>query len=329
MSALTQVYREKYQKYLEDNKLAHNSQTLTLFINLYSAITSTFKWKGLPKNIPFYFPERWLFNNGLMAGCMMDGEFNMFPAFGNGQLNDYGLFESYTLTTATGKPIQKTIDEIELCRNNTLCLPSIYILNEMVTKCDNALTAVDNTLKRAAFSKIISCKTPEQQDVIMGILEGKKSFNQIAMITLNEALKTGDIDVHTLFDNKADDVLALWDVFARYRNMAYTTFGFDTIEIQKRERLTQAEGSANSEISRYSLFMDMFECRRDFADRVKEKFNFDLDVDINRNSNTVYNMQLDNEELIDNELIEISKGSNLNMDYDDENNKTEKEEVDE
>ena len=111
--------------------------------------------------------------------------------------------------------------------------------------------------------------------------------------------------------------------------MAYTTFGFDTIEIQKRERLTQAEGSANSEISRYSLFMDMFECRRDFADRVKEKFNFDLDVDINRNSNTVYNMQLDNEELIDNELIEISKGSNLNMDYDDENNKTEKEEVDE
>lgn len=310
MSTLTKVYSENYKQHLADLGYKENAQMATTLINFYSAVTSSFTWKKLSKNVPFFFPERWLYMNGLMAGYKDENGFEIFPCFGNGSITDYGLFSSYTLVKMNGETFTKTLDEIELCYNNSLAIPSFVIVNELAEKCNSALTAVNNTLTRAAFSRIIECKDEQALDKILGILSSKDK-SKIAITTISNAIKSGAVTIHNLFDNKCDDVLALWDVYVRYRNMFYSTFGFDNVEIQKKERLTEAEGSANSEIVRFSLFYDMYNCRRDFVNRSKERFGAEIDVEINRNSSSVYNMVLGNDEKIENELIEISKGSNI------------------
>lgn len=320
MSSLTQAYSEKYKDTLTKLGYQNDNQLRTILISFYSAVTSSFKWNKLPTHIPFFFPERWLYFNGMVAAYSdsnHDGHIDIYPCFGNGAITEYGLFDNYTLVKRNGETIIKGIEDIELCYNNTLALPSFIMVNELSEKCNNALTAVNNTLTRAAFSRLIECTTQESLDKIMAILGGN-DITKIAIPTLSRALKNGEVNIHNLFDNKADDVLALWDVYVRYRNMFYTTFGFDTVEIQKKERLTEAEGSANSEINRYSLFNDMFTCRKDFEERVQNRFGYDMNIDINRNSPTVYALQLDNESKIDNELIEISKGSNLQLDSNEE-----------
>lgn len=310
MSSLTQIYREKYNDYLTENGYKSTRQMATVFSTFYSAAVNSFKWNKLPDYIPHFFPERWLYLNGLLAGTYEDGKVSIFPAFGNGDYGDYGLFSDYTLVAPNGKTFTKKLEDVVLCWNNSLALPSAILVNELSTKCSNALTAVNNTLRRAVFSRLIECKDPQELEKIMGILSSEND-DRIAILTLGSAIKEGTITVHNLFDNKTDDVLAVWDVYIRYRNMFYTTFGFDTVEIQKKERLTEAEGSANSEIARYTLFDDMFECRRKFDEGMKNKFDYEIGIEINRNSATVYSMQLSNDDKIENELIEISKGSNL------------------
>lgn len=312
MSTLTNVYKDSYEQNLKKLQIEAKDQLRTIFINFYSSVTNSFKWNNLSNNIPFFFPERWLYMNGLMA-AYKDGEhFDIYPAFGNGMLTEYGQFTSYTLVKMNGESMTKNFDEIELCYNNSLMIPSFVMVNELANKCNNALTAVNNTLIRASFARIIECNDQETLDKILGILSNKDT-SKIAISTISSAIKTGGVNVHNLFDNKCDDVLALWDVYVRYRNMFYSTFGFDNVEIQKRERLTEAEGSANSEIVRYGLFDDMYSCREDFVRRCKERFGANITVEINRNSSSVYDMRLSNDEKIENELIEISKGSNLPM----------------
>ena len=315
MSTLKNVYQNQYKHHLEKLGIEEKDQLRTVFINFYTAVTNSFKWRNLSKNVPFFFPERWLYMNGLLAGYKDENHFDIYPAFGNGMLTEYGQFTSYTLVKMNGETMTKNFDEIELCYNNSLMIPSFVMVNELATKCNSALTAVNNTLKRAAFARIIECSDETTLDKIMGILSGT-DISKIAIPTISSAIKSGGVNVHNLFDNKCDDVLALWDVYVRYRNMFYSTFGFDNVEIQKRERLTEAEGSANSEIVRYGLFDDMYSCRQDFVERCNERFGEKIEVEINRNSSSVYNMRLSNDEKIENELIEISKGSNLPMEID-------------
>lgn len=322
MSSITQVYNEQYKKYLADNGYKSNRQMLTVFSTFYSAVVNSFKWTGLPKYIPHFFPERWLYRNGLLAGDVREGKVSLFPAFGNGDYGEYGLFSDYTLVAPNGETFTRKREDIALCWNNCMALPSLFIVDELAGKCSHALNAVNNTLKRAIFSRIIECKEPAELDKMMGILSSDED-TRIAILTLGNAIKEGTITVHNLFDNSTDDVLAIWDVYIRYRNMFYTTFGFDTVEIQKKERLTEAEGSANSEIARYTIFDDMFDCRQAFVKEMKEKFGMELGIEINRNSATVYSMQLDNDDKIENEIIEISKGSNIQSP--EEENKAEEE----
>lgn len=310
MSTLKNIYHEQYNKRIEELGVTEKDQMRTIFLTFYSAVTNSFKWNGMTKNVPFFFPERWLYLNGLIAGYKDEDHFDIYPAFGNGMITEYGQFTSYNLVKMNGETMTKSFDEVELCYNNSLMIPSFIMVNELANKCNTALTAVNNTLIRASFARIIECSDEKELDKILGILSNKDT-SKIALTTISSAIKTGGITVHNLFDNKCDDVLALWDVYVRYRNMFYSTFGFDNVEIQKRERLTEAEGSANAEIVRYGLFDDMFSCREDFVKRCNERFGSSLSVEINRNPASVYNMRLSNDEKIENELIEISKGSNL------------------
>lgn len=324
MSTLTKIYSEQYDKYIENRKAYNLSNNLTIFASYYATVVNTFSWKLPSEKIPFFFPEKWLCYSGLMVGFKDGGKFNMFQGFPIGMFEEYGEFSKYVAISVNGKTKEIPIDECALCYNNTLMIPSIWLINDLANNATLALESVNKTLRRAVFSKIITAKDRQQIDTLKGILEsGEIKDPRLALLTVSEAVKSGDVSVNALFDNRMDDILSLWDVYIRYRNMFYTTFGTNTVEITKKERLTQAEGSGNDEISRYGLLKDMYSCRKDFCKQCKDKFDVEISFEINRDPTTVYNIISDNESKIENEIIEMSKGANIERSSDsneDENN---------
>ena len=123
-----------------------------------------------------------------------------------------------------------------------------------------------------------------------------------------------------VFDNRETDVLSLWDVFSRYDRMFYRTFGISTVGIQKNERLTEAESTGEEEMTRYTLFQDMYNCRMDGIEQVKKKFNYDLSIEVMRDQKTVYELSQSNEDKIKMRKIEASKGANIQEPIKEEDN---------
>lgn len=305
MSALTQAYRKDYERVLEERKQQINTSSMTVWLSYYSTVTNTFSWSGLNKEIPLWYPEKYLCYNGLIA-C---DNGKIYSAFPNGTLEEFGEWTEYTLVAPNGETFIKKHDELELCYNNNLMLPSIWIINELAQKSSNALNAVDMALWRATYGALISCKDLQTKSTIEKYLSEKTTLKP-AIVTLNDSIKD-DVNISRFFDNKVDDILALWDVHVRYRNLFYTTFGVNNVEIQKRERLTEAEGSGNDEITRYTLLKEMYDCRKDFVNRCNSRFNVNYNVTLNRDSATVYNIVESEEDKIKDTKIDILKGANL------------------
>lgn len=184
------------------------------------------------------------------------------------------------------------------------------MINELSKKSAYALRAVDASLKKAILPAIAYAPDEASMTTISGLFEEDKEMLPIRA-TMNETFKKeGEIAIHNIYDNRAIDIISQWDVYVRYRNLFYTTFGVNNVEIQKRERLTEAEGSGNDEITRYTLLKDMYQRRVDFCNEVKEKFNYELAFELNRDSATVYEIKLSNKEKVDNVEIDLLKGVN-------------------
>ena len=57
----------------------------------------------------------------------------------------------------------------------------------------------------------------------------------------------------------------------------------------------------------------MFDNRRVFLDKVKEKYDYEIEFELNRDIQTVYQLTVDNDQKIADALIEITKGSNIGV----------------
>ena len=240
-------------------------------------------------------PEESLCMSGRLAFFKDGDEFKMFPCFMGGALEENGEFTKYNIIARNGKTWLKDREEIEICYNNSMRLPSAFNIFELGEKASYALRSVETALERSMLAPIVVGEDNSQLKFIADALDKEKNLKPF-LLALKNAYSKGDNKVIQFFDNSKEDVLARWDVFVRFRNLFYTTFGVNNIEIMKKERLTESEGSGNDEITRYTLLQDMIDQRRDFCKRVKEKFNYDLDFYVNRDSVTVYETSLTNEE---------------------------------
>ena len=121
----------------------------------------------------------------------------------------------------------------------------------------------------------------------------------------------------------------IWDIFVRYKNLFFTNYGINNVEISKQERLTLGESQSNTEITRYSVFWDMFEHRKEFCERVKEHFGIDISCEINRNIDTVVEFNLTTQDKIDMKNKMISPYEDMTVmkkSAEDEEEKTEEKE---
>jgi hypothetical protein len=201
-------------------------------------------------------------------------------------------------------------------------MPYYPTIKHFADKSSYALRSVHVSLQKAMMPTVISCENEQQIKILNDFNYEEKTLKPF-IATHKEKFDADSMERQPIFDNRENDVLALWDCYVRYRNMFYATFGINNVEIQKRERLTEAEGSGNDEIVRYSLLDDMYEQRKDFVERVNKRFGTEISIELNRDSATVYELNLTGEEKIENMRMANLKGVNL------QGANTEEKEVDE
>lgn len=309
-SVFHQIYKEKIEDAINTNAVEDYRAMGSIYAMYLSTVISTFKWKNLPKKtLPFNI-ETYLCYWGM---CAMfkddDGELRIFPCYPAGALKENGEYEEYIMVAMNGKNWRRKRDDIALCYDNCLRVPSLFMIKEFATKSTNALRAVDHALERSMLPAIIECESEEEMRRLSDYYDRKKNGLPFRL-TYKEGNNAQGSKVNDVFDSRRYDVVEFWDVYVRYRNLFYTSFGINNVEIQKRERLTEAEGSGNDEITRYTLLQDKVDRREDFVDEVKEKFDYDLEFEVNRDSATVYNISLDNEDKIEDVELNILKGIN-------------------
>ena len=309
-STFHQIYTSKIEKatnraYEEDYKALD-----TIYLMYLSTVINTFKWKNVPKPMLPFHQEINLCYWGIMGAFKNDkNEFRMYPAFPSGNLLENGEYSRYTMVARDGTTVDRDREDICLCYNNSLCVPSLIFIKELSQKSTNALRAVDCALERSMIPAIIECESEEQMKTLSDLYDRVK--NKLPFrLTFHDGVQSAQAKVLDAFDSTKYDMIQMWDVYVRYRNLFYTSFGINNVEIQKRERLTEAEGSGNDEITRYTLLDDMYERRKEFIEEVKEKFGIELEVELNRDSATVYNIELDNAQKIDDVQLNIMRGIN-------------------
>lgn len=299
MSVFSKVY-ENISKQIEEQGITRNKQSENFLTSLfYSTVISSFTHEGdIPefiKKIPSYI-EECFFMSSIVAYFEHEGEYYITPCYPSGVLYDNGLYSQYICIFRNGKTVIKNLEDIEICDNCSLGLPSRVIVDDILSKCINALKTVDISLERASTPALTFATDDNISNLITAAVDKSiKKRDPMALVSAS-SFKGDTLHKYNLFDNREQDVLALWDIFVRYKNLFFSAWGVNNVEISKSERLTRAEGESNTEIIRYTLFFDLYEHRVDWYKRIEEHFGKKITCTINRNYETVSAMTMTNKE---------------------------------
>lgn len=312
MSVFHNLYTEKYEKYEQRQKFTDFVSHFNYFDNYMTSLLSSFTWKNLPdERLPSFMIEEMFQYGGCVAGILDDGAPRIYSAFLNGNLLPNGLMTKCTIIRPDATEKTFPIDDVVVGFNNCFRMPYIFKVNQYAEQTNYIFLAILSAIKKAIMPAIINTSDESLMKELLDIKTSDMRNLETFLVSLKSRFDTKDMDIQQIYDNTKIDVLALWDVFTRSKNNFYTTFGINNVEIQKRERLTEAEGSGNDEITRYTLFNDMYMRRVEFKDAFNKKFGTDIYFEVNRDISTVYQLQLSNDEKVEIGNISESRGATI------------------
>lgn len=300
MSVFSNIYTSRYEANAECRKTIKACTDFDFFDTCMTAVINTFTWGGLPDpELPPFMVEWYFQQAGRVAMYRNDdGAIAIHPAYPAGALTDQGTYTAYDIITPSGKTFVRGAREIALGYNNCFKMPYLYKVDQFAKKMSYALRAVDSALTRAALPVAALFENPEQMKKFDKFADPETSMQPFVAM-MKEKLVAKEVETISLYDASKTDVLALWDVYVRYRNLFYTTFGINNVEIQKRERLTEAEGAGNDEITRYTLLSDMYNRRIEWIGKCRDLFGVDLRLEMNRDLSTVFNLESDTRDKVE------------------------------
>ena len=321
-SVFKNVYLTKYEEEKARENADRFSVSFRVLLTYISTVTSSFKWKNVT-NVPYFMPERFLLYSARVGIFEYKNEYVLYPIYPAGALMPDGEYSAYTAIFPDGTSIRLEREQVAIIFGNSLKIPMYGIISDFANKSSFALCAVDSALKRAILPPLVAVDTEEQLKRILEIETPEKLLSTICAMIKDGGYGSSQMERVPVFDNRETDVLALWDVFSRYDRMFYRTFGISTVGIQKNERLTEAESTGEEEMTRYTIFQDMYNCRKFGIDEANKKFGTNFEIEIMRDDKTVFEMTQDNAEKIRLRVIEASRGSNVAQEgesKDEENN---------
>ena len=310
MSVFHNVYLTKYEETKQQEAADRYSVSNRVLITYTDAVMSSFKWKNV-ENVPFFMPEHFLLYSARIGVFLYENKPVIYPIYPAGALMDDGEYSAYTAIFPNGKNVRLNREDVVIIFGNSLKLPTFSLISDFANKSSFALCAVDTALKRAIIPPVLSAATEEQLKKITECESPEKLLETVTVVLQEGGYGEKEIQKITLFDNRETDVLALWDVFSRYDRLFYRTFGISTVGIQKKERLTEAESTGEDEMARYTIFQDMYNCRKFGIDEANKRFGTNFEIEIMRDENTVYESKLTNEEKIEAKEIANTRGANI------------------
>ena len=310
MASETSVYSNAYFEAMRKESASVEREVgatkSAIWFQFYMAVLGSGRWGGeLPKDCWQHQPEEYLINWGKIAAFKDDeGEFQLFPCYGCGELLKNGFYSRYAIIAKNGKMWYRNAEDIEICLDNSSQIAPIWLIGEYGEKTGYAYAAVDTALQRAMLPLVFECQDESDVATITDFIDKGESL-KVAKVLQSSKFSSGQINVTQPFDNGKNDVLSLWDVTIRYRNVFYNLFGFNAVDILKKERLTERESEGNDEITMYSFAQDRYDCRMDFIDRVEKKFGVSLEYKLNRKVSTLSQMD---EELKEERIESFEEG---------------------
>lgn len=244
-------------------------------IELTEIACKLFKWTGLPDYIPIDIVERYLFNEGrvLFFEDELTGYF-MLPTAGFTKINEYGLPTEFMAIGANGSTWRRALNNSVLVKNGSLlspCYPTIIAYCEEMAN-----------IRQAIKVNINSSKTPF-------VFSGDKTQlltlkNIYKKVTDNEPViynETGTLNQLNVLNTQTPFIADKLDtLLISTLGKALTYLGIENVQLEKRERLTEAEATSNTTFVNYHL-MQRLACRQEACEKINKMFNLNVRCEIN------------------------------------------------
>ena len=264
-------YKVKYSK----AKCSQLSNAFWYLIELTEIAIKLFKWNDLPDYIPIDIVERNLFNEGrvLFFEDELTGYF-MLPTAGFTTLNEYGLPTKFQAVGATGKVWLRDPTNSVIVKNGALfspCYPTIFAYCEELAN-----------IREAIKVNINASKTPF---VFTGDKNQLLTFkNMFKKISDNEPVvyEEQGLDKHLQALNTNPPFIAdkLDTLFSSVLSKALTYLGINNVNLEKNERLNQAEVNSNNDFINYHL-LGRLACRQEACKQINKMFGLNVSCEIN------------------------------------------------
>lgn len=251
-----------------------NAQTYNYYYTRMRNIAmSIYKWTGLPESCNARFLERQLYYRGF-AGFVPDSVLGWLslPLTPSGTINIYDESLYYDAFGNNYPTTRFPREEVVLVRNNLTCIPTDFAVRKFARQLYECECAIDTNISAQKTPVLIVCEDKQrytmknlymQYDGNMPVIYGDKSLNP-------EALRVLKTDAPYIADKLTAHRAAIWSDFL-------TFLGVANIGLEKRERLTESESTANTAFYGISSELGLL-TRREAAEELAAKTGLEISV---------------------------------------------------
>ena len=241
-----------------------------------------FIWKNCDELLPPVAPSTWweyqLIKYG--AGCIADinGKFTLCPCTLGGGLDPrFGTPERVIYYTNGGKAGDISINDTVVCMNNSKFYPTYTTITRyasMLAECDTSIEIL------TAFSRLIpvpiaetDLQKKELENAVESILAGKPKIVKSALLKGVELCNLLDPD-------QIKNMECLSRLHDELQKRACSELGLSITAKDKGAQLSIEELDSYGQYDAMKLYIP-YQLRKDFCEKVNEKFGLDIDVELN------------------------------------------------
>lgn len=252
----------------------------------FNIATNIFKWKGLPKEIPIRYPEKWLYENGMCSffEVPLAGYVCLQVATESIQKNFYGEPSQWRAVAVGDKSALVSginLDDTNsvLIRNDTFYRASFPYVDVMIKQMANIelTTRLNiNAQKNPMWFKCREENVLMRKNDFIEFFEGQPVFFKDDMTT--ESFEFINPNIKYIGNELCDT----YNTY-KYRLLAY--LGLDNPGVDKKERMLVSESEANSD-EILMIRNARLEQRQIACEKINDLFGLNVSVEYNKELNT-------------------------------------------
>lgn len=255
--------------------------------SLLTYVINMFKYRGLPEDIPVYFPEIVAAERGQYGVFNSDDGIIITRGNYTGQLDRYGHGREYIGTTMDGKSYRGTVDvDVIVVPNNATELPDSFVINRysnMLAQIDISMyCALINSRAGNIFIADTDTERAKVENAMRDVEDGRSAIITGTRVK-DDILDTKKLPLETIQltnVNSADKIQYL----SRFRDDIMGSFlaqyGIDTGNVNKGTQLLENELRRMAEACDVNID-ERYEMRKTAWEKINKTFGTNVTIEIN------------------------------------------------